>query len=165
MDELIATCACGKVRIKALGPPILYAACYCDDCQAGARMIEALPSAATVLDEWGGSHYLIYRNDRFAYVEGADLLRGIKLKETSPTTRFVATCCNSAMMLQFKPGWWTSLYRARFHGNAPRLELRTQTQHLPADAGVPGDVPMYRGFPLKLFWRLSTARLAMWFGQ
>src|SRR5215471_13696373 len=103
MDERIATCACGMVKVKTLGRPILSAVCYCNDCQAGGRQIEALPHAALIRDEWGGTPYLILRNDRLRCLEGAQLLQGFKLTERDPTTRFVATCCNSGMYLKYGP--------------------------------------------------------------
>ena len=68
MNRIVRTssCACGRVRFEAVGAPILSAVCYCDDCQAGGRQIEELPSAARVLDADGGTPYLSYRDDRFS---------------------------------------------------------------------------------------------------
>jgi len=43
---MIASCACGSVEVKALGKPIVSAACYCDDCQKGAAQLEALQQTA-----------------------------------------------------------------------------------------------------------------------
>jgi hypothetical protein len=162
MIERIASCACGRVRLKATGEPILSAACCCSDCQAGGRLIEALPNSAVIRDGFGGTPYLIYRDDRFACVAGAEALKEIKLSETAPTTRYIATCCNSGMYLKHGPGWWTSIYRARFSGDAPPVELRNKVSSLPPDVTVPQDIPAYRGFPLKLIRRLLAARLAMW---
>jgi glycosidase len=41
-----SSCTCGRVRCQAIGAPIVSLVCYCDDCQEGARNIEALPNAA-----------------------------------------------------------------------------------------------------------------------
>lgn len=161
MDR-IATCACGSVQFKAAGEPILSAACYCDNCQAGAQMIEALPNATAVRDTFGGSPYLTYREDRWTCVKGENLLRSLKLTESAPTTRYVATCCNSGMYLKYGPGWWVSVYRVRF-ADPPPLQMRTQTKFVAVT--LPQDVPIYRSFPVALFARLSAARVAMWFGR
>lgn len=123
--SMIATCACGEVEVRAFGKPIVSAACYCDDCQKGAAEIEALPNAPAVRDPDGGTAYTLYRNDRFECSRGAERLKRHKLKETSPTNRVVATCCNSAMFVNFDRGpHWVSAYRARFHADPPPLQAR-----------------------------------------
>ena len=52
---MIATCICGSVGIEMVGAPIVSVVCCCDDCQEGARRIEALSGAPAVLDAAGGS--------------------------------------------------------------------------------------------------------------
>lgn len=64
------------------------------------------------------------------------------------------------MYLKYRPGWWTSVYRARF-ADPPPLEMRTQVRNLPSGTALPDDAPTYQGFPLQLFARLMLARLAM----
>jgi hypothetical protein len=162
MIERRASCVCGQVQLNVIGEPILSAACCCSDCQAGGRLIEALPNAAVIRDEFGGTPYLIYRDDRFACVAGAEALEAIKLSESAPTTRYVATCCNSGMYLKHGPGWWTSVYRARFSGDPPPVELRNKVASLPPGVTLPTDIPSYPGFPPKLIRGLLAARLAMW---
>ena len=147
--------------------PILSAACCCSDCQAGGRLIEARQvetglGAAAVRDEFGGTPYLIYRDDRFACVAGADALEAVRLSEGATTARYVATCCNSGMYLKFEPGWWTSVYRARVSDGAPPLVMRNKTASLPPGVTLPRDIPAFRGFPPALIARLLSARLAMW---
>jgi hypothetical protein len=156
-----ARCRCGRVRCESAGRPIVGTVCYCDDCQAGGRQIEALPGAGPVLDPDGGTPLLCWRDDRFACVEGAELLVGYKLNETAPTQRFVASCCNSAMFLKFAPGHWTSSYRARFDDTPPPIEMRTKIERRHSDLPLPQDAPSYRGFPPRLIWRLLSARVAM----
>jgi hypothetical protein len=165
MIRRMASCACGRVRIEAAGEPILSAVCCCKDCQAGGRQIEALPHAAPIRDDVGGTPYLTYRNDRLTCVAGEDLLTGMKLKDDAPTTRFVATCCNSGMYLKFAPGWWTSVYRARVAENAPPPTMRTNGASLPAGAAITDAIPTYPGFPPALFLRLLGARIAMALGR
>ncbi|HEY4124519.1 MAG TPA: hypothetical protein VGM36_07895, partial [Rhizomicrobium sp.] len=129
-----------------MGAPIANAACYCAGCQAGGRQIEAA-GARNFRDEWGGSPYAIYRDDRLTCIEGASLLKGFKLGEDAPTTRFITTCCNSAIYLKYRPGWWTSVYRVRFGDAALPLEWRNQVEAIPDRAALPNDVPVYDRYP------------------
>src|SRR5258708_3443700 len=100
-DTLTASCACGSVAFEARGTPIASAICYCDDCQQGSRQIEALPNAPRAQDLDGGTAYILYRKDRVACARGASLLRSLKIREKSATNRVIASCCNSAMVLNF----------------------------------------------------------------
>ena len=115
MDETFAAaCACGTVEIEAAGAPIMTGICYCLDCQAGGRRIEALPNAPKALNDDGGSDYILHRKARTRIVKGAERLKPLKLKDASPTNRVIATCCNSAMMLTCDGGQhWLDLYRNR----------------------------------------------------
>jgi len=161
-----SSCACGRVQCEAIGAPIVSLVCYCDDCQEGARQIEALPNAASFRDADGGTPLLTYRDDRFRCSSGENLLVGYKIKESAPTRRMVASCCNSAMFLKYAPGFWISAYRARFNGDdLPPLEMRDQIEHRRADTDLPRDVPCYRGFPMRLYAKVISARVAMLLGQ
>ena len=160
-NQTIARCACGSVQLDVIGAPILSAACYCDDCQEGARQIEALPNARPVLDPDGGSAYLLYRKDRMNCSKGTEYLRDYRIKNESPTRRVVATCCNSAMLLDFQKGHWFSVYRARFEGNVPPLQMRIQTKFKPENRNISNDVPSYPTYPLKFIAKLMAARVAM----
>jgi hypothetical protein len=163
---LSATCACGNVELKAFGQPLVSNVCYCDDCQKGADQIEALPNAGAVNDPDGGTSYILYRKDRFACSKGADLLKGYKLKETSATNRVVATCCNTAMFVNFDRGpHWISAYRARFRGPLPPLQARICTKFKPDAVVLPDDVPSYKSFPPSFIVTMLTSRLAMLFGR
>ena len=163
MSERRAACACGRVQLRLVGEPILSAACCCSDCQAAGRLIEARPGAAPIRDEVGATPYLIYRDDRFACVAGAEALEAVRLSDTAPTTRYVAACCNSGMYLKFGPGWWTSVYRDRALDDPPPVAMRNKVASLPPGVTVPRDIPAYRGFPPQLMTRLLSARLAMGF--
>src|SRR5713226_7521822 len=119
-NDMIASCSCGTVELEAIGAPIASVVCYCDDCQEGARQIEALPNALPVQDLDGGTAYILYRKDRVKCSRGALLLRSRKIREKSATNRVVATCCNSAMYLKFDDmKHWVSIYRARFQVDVP----------------------------------------------
>ncbi len=156
MTDAIARCACGEVELGIGGRPILAATCYCDDCQAGARQIGALPGAPQVATPDGGTPYVLYRRDRVAVTKGGERLRPFKLRPGSATTRVVAGCCNSAMMVVFDRGpHWISAYREHIAEDAPPIEMRVQTKFAPAPGTLPHDgVPTYRTAPLRFVLRL-----------
>jgi hypothetical protein len=153
-------CRCGQVEVALDGEPTLVAACHCDDCQAGAARIEALPGARKILSEAGGTYSALYRKDRYRVTRGAELLRADKLRAGTPTNRMVATCCNSGMMVTFdRTLHWIAAYRPGFGDTAPPLEMRVNTKFAPGL--LPDDVPAYRTFPLRFVLRLVAARVAM----
>ena len=158
---MIASCACGSVEFDAIGAPIVAAVCYCDDCQAGANLIQALPEAAPVQDAEGGTAYLLYRKDRVACTKGALHLKGLKIRNKSATNRVVASCCNSAMVLNFDDGKpWVSVYRVRCEG-APAPQMRINTRFRPGNDPLPKDMPSYTGFPLTFAAKIVGA----WMGR
>ncbi len=162
---LRASCVCGKVALETRGAPIGAAVCYCDDCQAGGRQIEALPGAPPVLDPDAGTSLVVYRRDRLSCVRGRELLQAVKLKPKSPTSRYVASCCNSAMYLGFDDAkHWVDVFRGRIEGEAPRIEVRMCTRFLPAGTEVPKDAPSSPRFPLGFVAKVLAARVAMLFG-
>jgi len=159
----MARCRCGAVEIEAIGAPIVSSVCYCADCQEGSLQIEALPDAGRVRDEDGGTAYLLFRKDRIHCSKGAGLLKNHKINAHSATNRVVATCCNSAMLMNFDKGpFWVCAYRARFPDALPPLDMRICTRSRPKDVAVPTDAPSYPGYPLPLMIKLLTAGAAMW---
>ena len=164
--RLTASCLCGGVEIEATGAPIMSNVCYCTDCQLGSRQIEGLPDAGSVRDDDGGTAYILFRKDRIKCAKGAELLKGYKLKDISITNRVVATCCNSAMFMNFDKGpHWISAYRARFRGALPPLQMRICTKSRPEQVVLPTDVPNYPGYPVGLIFKLLASRLAMLIGR
>jgi hypothetical protein len=159
-----ARCSCGSVELETTGAPILGATCYCDDCQEAGRQIEQLRNAPRVLDPNGGTDFLLYRKDRLKYIKGAELLLDHKLKAGSPTRRVVASCCNSPMFLDFQKGHWFSVYRARFAGDVPPLQMRIQTKSRHQTASDPSVIPSYAGYPPKFMLKLVAAKIAMLLG-
>lgn len=160
--QRIATCSCGSVELAAFGAPIVSAVCYCDDCQQGSREIEALPNAGPVRDPDGGTAYILYRKDRIECAKGKALLKNYKIKESSVTNRVVATCCNSAVFMNFDKGpFWVSAYRARFRGDVPPLQMRICTKFKPDNVVLPNDLPSYPGFPLRLMAKFLVSGAAM----
>jgi hypothetical protein len=155
-----ASCKCGSVEFGATGPAITSVVCYCDDCQEGSRRVEALADAPRVREPDGATAYVLYRKDRFTCVRGDHLLQDLRLRETSPTKRVIASCCNSPMFLDFEKGHWLSIYRARF-ANAPPPQMRIQTRFTPGGTEIPHDVPAYASFPFSFVVKLLLARIAM----
>ena len=165
MKTLVAACTCGRVALEARGAPIVTATCYCNDCQAAAHLIEALPNAPRVLDPDGGSSFVVFRKDRLGWTKGSELLKSVKLKDASPTKRVVASCCNTAMVLAFDDAkHWTNVFRARVVGEAPKLELRVCTRFKPGGAAFADAIPSYPGYPFRFIAKLLRARVAMLFG-
>jgi hypothetical protein len=157
-----ARCSCGSVEIEAFGTPITSAVCYCDTCQKGSRQIEALTNAIPILGPDGGTAYILYRKDRIKYSKGAELLKGYKIEEKSTTSRVVATCCNSAMIMRFDDArHWVLVYRARFQGGIPPLQWRICTKFKPENAEVPTDIPSSAMYPAGFMWKLLTSKISM----
>ncbi|WP_230467790.1 GFA family protein [Lujinxingia vulgaris] len=166
VDVSHVSCRCGKVELGLSGKAIACLSCYCDDCQAGARQIEALPGAEEVTKDGGGTEYVMYREDRMAIRKGAAHLNDVKLREDSATLRVVASCCNSPMYLNFSDSrHWVSLYRARFKDDAPPLEVRMCTKFKPEGAVLPDDVPSLSSYSIKFMGKLLASRVAMMFGR
>ena len=160
--HMTASCSCGSVELKAFGAPIVSTVCYCDDCQNGSRQIEALPGAGPACDPDGGTAYILCRKDRIECASGSALLKRYKISEDSVTNRVVATCCNSAMFMNFDKGpFWVSAYRARFQGDLPPLQMRICTRFKPEGAVLPNDLPSHRGYPIRLMARLLVSGAAM----
>lgn len=158
-----ASCTCGNVELETFGTPILSAACHCDDCQEGSSRIEQLRNASSILDQAGGTGYLLYRKDRMKCSKGAEHLVDYRLKKESPTRRVVASCCNAFMFLDYQKGHWFSIYRGRFEGHVPPLQMRIQTKFKPESSSLPSDASIYSTYPLKFIGKLMGARLAMLF--
>ncbi|WP_229726826.1 GFA family protein [Sphingomonas alpina] len=161
IPNLTAQCACGTVAFETRRAPIIAAACYCHSCQEAGRQIEQLFAAPPVLDADGATQFILYRKDRVTCIKGAEYLEDRRLTPASPTRRVLATCCNSAMFLEFSNGHWLSLYRARFADGAPPLEMRVMTRDRPAGVTLPGDVPNFPRFSGKFMVKLFFAWIAM----
>lgn len=165
MDYSTAKCACGSVEFRAGGAPLVTAVCYCKDCQEGWRRLEALPNAQRAREADGGMAYQVYRKDRVRCVAGQEHLRAFKLSEKSATSRVIAGCCNTPMLVNFDDGkHWVSVCRPRFDGAQAPLEMRVCTGSMPPGELQPG-LPAYSGYPLRFVGRLLAARIAMLFGS
>jgi len=159
---LTATCRCGQVRIVVDGAPILSAVCHCDDCQAAAKVIEALPGAPRITDAYGGTGLTLVRPDRMRVVAGAELLKPYKLRPDSPTNRRVASCCNTLMSLDFDRGpFWASVLTQQFEPPKPQATVRVQTKHVPSGTDLPDDLPTSKGYAPLQFLSILAAGAAM----
>ena len=159
-------CACGKVEYEATEPAILAVVCYCDDCQAAGRRIEALPNAPPVLDADGGTSCVLYRKDRVRCVRGAEFVSKLKLRDKTATNRLVATCCNSGLAMTFDDSkHWVPLFRARFRGEVRPLDMRICTKFAPDPDKIPTDVPAHKSFAFSFLAKLIGSRIAMLFGR
>jgi hypothetical protein len=161
--RLSAVCQCGKVKLEAVGRPILTGSCYCTSCQEAGRRFEQLASAPPVLNPDGGTDFVLYRKDRVQCVKGQEYLEEHRLRPDSPTRRVVATCCNSAIFLDFTKGHWLTMYRDRFPTGAPPLEMRFMTRERRVGVEVADDLPNYSGPSGKFMLKLMAAWIAMGF--
>ena len=160
-NRTTARCTCGSVELEVIGAPVTSTVCYCESCQQGSRQIEALSDGRPVCDSDGGTAFVLYRKDRVEHSKGSHLLRGHKITDESSTNRVVATCCNSAVYLDFEKGHWLSVYRAALQGDVPPLEMRVHTKTRPAGSGIPNDVPSYPAYSFKFMAKLFAAWMAM----
>jgi hypothetical protein len=162
-QNLSATCQCGKVKFEAIGSPILTGTCYCNSCQEAGRQLGQLANAPPLLDPDSGTSMVLFRKDRVQCVTGQQYLREHRLKPESATRRVVATCCNSAMFLDFTRGHWLSMFRNRFATDAPLLEMRVMTEERRDGVELADDVPNYPRHSGKFMLKLIASWIAMGF--
>ncbi len=163
MTTMNVRCTCGGVEYEAISAPITSVICYCASCQEAGRAFEQFPAAPPILETDGGTAIILYRKDRVRCVRGEARLKEYRLKPESPTRRLVATCCNTAMYLDFTRGHWLSMYRRRFPENALETKMRVMTRDLRAGVSLPNDVPNSSGISGKLIVKLLAAWIAMKF--
>lgn len=159
-------CQCGAVECVGQGAPIGTAVCYCDDCQAAGREIEALLGATSVLDPDGGTALTLFRANRFSATFGAEKLVPHKLRPDSVTNRMIASCCNSAMYLSFEKGpHWVSALRNRFVGTKPPIEYRHMTKYRTSPLPYPDELKTYPKFPVRFLALVLRDWVAMKLGR
>lgn len=159
-------CLCGEVECIGQGTPILTVVCYCNDCQAAARAIEALPGAPLVMDPDGGTALTLFRANRFAATKGSEKLVSHKLKPDSVTNRMVASCCNSAMFLAFDKGpHWVSTVRNRLVDEVPPVKYRVMTKYRTSTLPYPDAAPTAKGFSLRFLGSMIRDAIAVKLGR
>jgi hypothetical protein len=112
-DYRSIACNCGEVALGARGEPFVSTVSRCSSCEEAGSLLERLPLSTPVLEADGGTHFVLFRKDRVVCLKGEKLLAEHRLRPESPTRRVVATCCNTAMFLDFTKGHWLSVYRKR----------------------------------------------------
>ena len=138
--------------------------CYCDDCQEAGRRLEELSGAPAVMEQDGGTALVLWRKDRVEVIRGREFLEKHRLRDDSPTDRRVATCCNTALFLNFSKAHWYSLYRQRF-AEPPALEVAIQLRFAEGVDEATLGVPAYQKYPLWFIGKMMKVRLAMLFGR
>lgn len=160
-----ATCECGSVIFEARGEPFVCAVCYCTDCQVAGEKIEMNYTSARILDPDGGTAYATFRQDQWICKQGENKLEAIKLRPKSPTTRYVAVCCNTPIFLIYSRGFWVSVYRSGLTPPLPPLEWRNQTRARTSGLPYPDDLPRYKGFPARLYARMIKSKFSQLTGR
>ena len=157
-------CVCGHTHLVVAGRHIMSVECCCTSCRTASRHFERLPGGRPILTGYGATSYVLYRKDRVRVVSGREKLKAYKLSTETPTQRVVATCCNTPVFLNFKPGHWLSIYGALWpDGARPPLEMRAMTKDMERGVVLPNDVPNAQTYPLSFFLRLFGAFVAMGF--
>lgn len=163
-SKLITSCRCGKVYFETSGTPIMTVACYCNSCREAGQQLETRPEAPAILEADGSTHYVMCRKDRVHCQQGHDLLREHRLTPESTTRRVVATCCNSAMFLEFISGHWLSLYKNRFdQADQLPIEMRTMTVDRRAGVEFSDNIPSPEKHSIQFMWKLLSAWVTMGF--
>ncbi len=149
------SCACGAVSITLETPPIAALSCCCDDCQAAAAALEALPGAAGFREACGGTPAVLFPKSALKVTRGRGNLTAHRLRDSARTKRMVASCCNSFLYVAFERGpFWVVVVSARM-ADPPLPRWRIQTRFL-ADP-PPDDLPNHPKYPQGLIWRIALA--------
>jgi len=150
-----ARCACGAVEIALSAPPIAALSCCCDDCQAAAARLEALPGAPAFREPCGGTPAVLFPRIALKVTRGRDKLTPHRLRDGSRTRRMVATCCNSFLYVTFDRGpFWVDVVSSRM-ADAPSPRWRIQTRFCAEPP--PDDIPNHPKYPQGLVWRIALA--------
>ena len=135
--------------------------CYCDDCQAAAKQIDALPNGHSGLLPDGGTTSAIYRKDRVQCVSGAELLIDHKLRPTSPTIRVLASCCNSYVFSRYEN--WYPIVTLHTHSPSDGIEPEfcMYTKCAPDPRAIRSDLPRHPGLAPRVALKVAGAALLL----
>merc|ERR1719348_1568046 len=125
------SCICGKVKIcLANSQPKYRLECGCCDCRQALQWasLQEGPPAPALPDLW-------YFRDDFTFIEGQELTKLYKLREDGASTRVVATCCFSTLLVNH-PGYQNNVVMVMAQGvimNVPKIEplVRIQMKDFP----------------------------------
>ena len=114
-------CRCGEVRgfvAEASPQRVNRVGCYCDDCQAFAHWL----GRADLLDAKGRSDIVQVAPSRFAFVQGQDRVRGVRLSPKG-LYRWYASCCNTPVGNTFTPAIpFVGIPAAAFDQDGPQAD-------------------------------------------
>lgn len=161
-QAFVAHCACGRVELEAKGPPLATIVCYCDDCQAAGKQIDALPDGRSGLGRDGGTISVLFRKDLVRCVRGSELLVDHKLRPQSPATRVIASCCNSNMSTRFD-NWmpFSALRTFSVNVDALKPQVCIYTKHAPSPAQIEHAAPQHPRLPLGLQMKVLGAAVTL----
>ena len=160
------SCTCGQVQLTARQSPIIVTECHCNSCRSAGAVLQTLPGATSVLDANGGTPFVLYRKDRIGFPKGSDLLAEYRLSPDAPTRRVVASCCNTALFLEFEHGHWLSIYGHLWpQGTMPGIEVRTMTGDRAGGPALGSEIPSGKLATAGFYARLLGAWIAMGFKQ
>jgi hypothetical protein len=163
-QEARVSCSCGQVQLQLDKAPILTAECHCTSCRTAGAQLQQLSAAAKVIEDNGGTQFVLYRKDRVHFTRGFELLREHRLTPPSPTRRVVASCCNTPVFLEFQRGHWLSVYSRLWpDAERPRIEMRTMISDRTDAPALPNDVPNARQQTFGFMVKLLGAWIAMGF--
>ena len=156
-------CACGKVRLEAIGPSIITVVCHCSSCRAAGLAFDARSPVDPIVDVAGGTPVVLWRKDRVRCVLGSERLIAHRLDPQAQSRRMVASCCQTPMFGDFTKGFWISIYRGRVP-ESPAPSMRVMTQDAPDGTMFPDDgAPRFRRRPARFLVKLLTTWAAMGF--
>jgi hypothetical protein len=92
------------------------------------RQLEDLPGAPPLLESDSSTQVLLFAKHRTLCSRGQQFLAEHRLTPETKTRRVVATCCNTALFLDFTKGHWLSIYSRRFpEGECIPVEMRAHS--------------------------------------
>jgi len=157
-----AHCSCGRVVLEGIGAPLATLSCYCDDCQAAGKHIEAMPGGHSGVLADGGTISVLFRKDRMSPARGSELLVEHRLHPSSRAKRLIASCCNSNMATTFDN--WLPMAALRTHSvnaGTVRPEMCIHTRYAPDASKILHDAPRSAGVPGRLVLKLLGAVAAL----
>lgn len=117
-----------------------------------------------MLEDNGGTQFVLYRKDRVAFIRGQALLEAFRLGPKTPTRRVISRCCNSPIFLEFQSGHWLSLYASLWpEAERPKPELRTMTSDRTDGVRFDDGVPAGTRQTWRFYGKLLGAWIAMGF--
>jgi len=129
------SCVCGKVALSLASPvPRLRLECGCCDCRQALQWgeVQGGPPAPLIVDA-------TYFEDRFTFLKGRELTSWMKLRESGNSTRCIATCCHSTLLVnhEFYQGVIVMVMRAGCKLTLPSGDgekiARVQMKDVPKD--------------------------------